>query len=339
MESSAGWIMKNLGDNRKLPTAFRMSVILVTLLVTAVLLLSGSNAVEAAVEASFLHKLSNFSGPIPYNWVNVHVDKETNEIYVVDTRAKDVAVFNEQGMEIYRFADDLLLGTAVDLTFPGDGNILVLSRDGTSRKIIVCNFRGEPIRELELKDIPPEFAGFTPNRLIYRQGLLYLLAPGSLKIVVADATGVFLRGYDLCSLLGIAEDKKDGIDLGGFSVDPEGNILFTIPVKFIAYRLSPDGTLTGFGRAGGSPGRFNNIAGIVADDQGYYYVADKLKSAILVFDHNFNFQLEFGYRGLRPGNLFGPKHLALDSQGRLYVSQFGSKGVSVFKITHKVEEP
>ena len=327
--------MKNILDNFKLANASGITVILVALFVSITLFLAGSDKVEAAVEASFLHKLSNFSGPIPYNWVNISVDKETNEIYVVDNKARDVAVFNEQGMEIYRFADDGLIGTAVDVTFTGDGNILVLSRAGSSRQIIRCNFRGEPIAELVLKDFPPEFANFNPDRLIYRQGSLYLLAARSLRIVVTDTQGVFLRGYDLCSLLGIAEDQKDGIELGGFSVDPGGNMLFTIPVKFIAYRLSPDGKLIGFGRAGGAPGHFNNVAGIVADDQGYYYVADRLKSAIIVFDNNLNFQLEFGYRGLRPGNLFGPKNLALDDQGRLYVSQFGSKGVSVFKVIHK----
>jgi hypothetical protein len=59
-----------------------------------------------------------------------------------------------------------------------------------------------------------------------------------------------------------------------------------------------------------------------------------LKSAILIFDKDFRFQSEFGYRGPRPGNLNGPRNLALDSQGRLYVSQLG-KGISVFQITYK----
>jgi hypothetical protein len=45
--------------------------------------------------------------------------------------------------------------------------------------------------------------------------------------------------------------------------------------------------------------------------------------------------LEFGYRGFRPDNLTSPRNLALDSQGRLYVSEIGNKGISVFQITYK----
>ena len=112
-------------------------------------------------------------------------------------------------------------------------------------------------------------------------------------------------------------------------------MLFTVPVLFRAYKLTPDHKLSGFGRPGSAPGRFNVVGGIVADDQGYYYVADRLKSAILVFDKDFKFQIEFGYRGIKPHNLIGPKNLGLDNEGKLYVSQLSSKGVSVFKITHK----
>jgi hypothetical protein len=64
-------------------------------------------------------------------------------------------------------------------------------------------------------------------------------------------------------------------------------------------------------------------------------VADRLKSAVLIFDKNFKFVREFGYRGSKPDNLAGPRDLGLDAEGRLYVSQLASRGVSVFKITYK----
>ena len=164
-----------------------------------------------------------------------------------------------------------------------------------------------------------------------KHGYLNRLSPA--LIVLAVLFIVFALGL-VGTLVGIEEDKRDGTDIDGFSVDSEGNMLFTIPVKFAAFVLSPDGQYVQFGRPGGAPGKFNNVGGIVADDQGYYYVADKLKSAILIFDKDFRFQLEFGYRGSRPENLNAPRNLALDSYGRLYVSQLG-KGISVFQITYK----
>ena len=295
---------------------------------------STSSYVMAGVETSFLYHLSNFGGPITYNWPNISVDSARKEIYVVDTHEREITIFNDEGMEIYRFGDEGNLGRPVAVSLDRDGNILVLAKNGSSAAIIKCNFRGEPIGQIELKNFPPDYFGFSPSRMVYRQGLLYLLDSRLLKIAVVDANGVFQNGYDLITLAEIEENKRDSIDVDGFSVDPKGNMLFTIPVKFAAYVLSPDGNIIWFGRPGGAPGKFNNIGGIVADDRGYYYVADKLKSAILVFDQDFNFQLEFGYRGVRPENLNGPRSLALDTQGRLYVSQL-DKGVSVFQITYK----
>ncbi len=327
--------MKKKKNKAELLILSRLKFFAATFLFGIMYLGAISTNVEAAVETSFLYNLSNFSGPIPYQQANISFDQERNEIYVVDTRERDVRVFNDQGMEVYRFGDDGSLGTVVDVAVHRDGNILLLSKGVSKPSIIECNFRGERIAELEFKNFPSYFSGFSPNRMVYRQELFYLLDSVSLRIAVTDANGLFQNGYDLGSLVDVEENKRDGTDIGGFSVDPEGNILFTIPVRFSAYRLSPDGKITPFGRRGGAPGGFNNVGGIVADDQGYYYVADSLKSAVLIFDRDFQFQLEFGYRGIRPENLIGPRNLALDAKGRLYVSQLGGRGISVFKITHK----
>ncbi len=295
---------------------------------------AGCADVMAGVETNFLYTLSNFSGPVPYNWANIFVDKARNEIYVVDPREKDVRVFNKDGMEIYRFGDDGSLGTVVAVVVKKDGSILVLSKRDLKSTIILCNFRGEPLLEFELKNFPADFSNFSPDHMVYRQGQLYLLDSSSMKIALTDAKGLFQKGYDLAALLEVEEKKRDETDIGGFSLDREGNMLFTVPLLFSAYKLSPEGKITGFGRPGSAPGRFGIVGGIVADDRGNYYVADRLKSVVLIFDKDFRFQKEFGYRGMNPGNLIGPKNLVLDTKGRLYVSQLNSRGVSVFKINY-----
>ena len=293
-----------------------------------------SNNVFAGIETSFLYSLSNFSGPVKYKWANVSTDPTTNEVYVIDSRGKDIRVFNDQGMEIFRFDEDRSLGQVMDLAVKEDGDILVLSKAGRDITVVLCDFRGAPKSELELKDFPPSFSGFSPQRMVYKKKLLYLLDVRTMKIVVTEPDGTFRNGYEIASLIEIEEKKIDSTQIDGFTVDHEGNILFTIPVLFSAYRLSPEGKLWVFGRPGGAPGGFNVAAGIAADDRGYYYVADRLKSAVIVFDKNLRFVKEFGYRGLRPSNLLAPKYLAVDGEGRLYVSQLTIKGISVFKITY-----
>ena len=326
--------MKNKHNKYNLSVSLRYETIIVIAIICIFSLGLTSTNVMAGIETSFLYRLSNFSGPLSYSWAPIAVDQERNEIYVLDPKVLDINIFNEQGMEIYHFGDDGSLGYPVDLAFDSEGNILILSKSSLTASIIKCNFRGEPIAAVAFKDFPPDFSPFTPDRIISRQGLFYLLESGGLRLAVTDENGLFQDGYDLGTLAGIEENKRDGTDIDGFSVDSAGNILFTIPVKFAAFVLTPDGKIIRFGGPGGAPGKFNNVGGIVADDQGNYYVADKLKSAILIFDKDFRFQSEFGYRGPRPGNLNGPKNLALDSQGRLYVSQLG-RGISVFQITYK----
>ncbi len=85
---------------------------------------------KAATEprVSYLYTLSDFYGPLPYNWARLAVDYENDEIYVVDRRERDVTVFNAMGMEVYRFGGDGSLGGVVDVAVKKDGKILVLSR-------------------------------------------------------------------------------------------------------------------------------------------------------------------------------------------------------------------
>jgi DNA-binding beta-propeller fold protein YncE len=289
----------------------------------------------AQIEIAYLYRLSSFDGPVPFNWANIQVDESRNEIYVADTRQGEIQIFNGKGMQIYRFGDDGSLGTIIDVAVKNDGNILVLSRTKQKPRIMICNYMGVPVTTLDLQNLPPDFTEFSPSRIVYKFGQLYLLDIRSLRLAVTDPNGIFIKGYDIGSMIEADDSKRAATEIGGFSVDREGNMLFTVPVFFRAYRLTPDGKLSGFGRPGSAPGRFNVVGGIVADDQGYYYVADRLKSAIIVFDKNFRFQTEFGYRGIKPHNLIGPKNLGLDNQGNLYVSQLSSKGISVFKITHK----
>jgi len=304
-------------------------------LLAALMVGIGPADIKAEVQTDYLYSLSNFSGTVPLNLARIHFDENRGEMYVTDTSNSGVRIFNAQGMEIYRFGDDWALGSIIAAVDREDGNIIILSQTISKNSLYMCNFRGEVISELALKNLPSGFEGFSPGSMFYQHQKLYLLDSNAMRLLVTDPNGVSLTGYDLAALTEVDEKKRSSTAIGGFSVDRQGNILFTIPVLFSAFRLTPDGKLSGFGRPGSAPGRFNNAGGIVADDRGYFYVADRLKSAVLIFDRNFKFVREFGYRGSKPHNLTGPWNLGLDADNRLYVSQLASRGVSVFKITYK----
>lgn len=285
----------------------------------------------AQVRATYLYTLANFSGRLPYDWVRVSVDRDRDEIYVIYQNL--IRVFNASGMEVFAFGDDLDLGQIVDLAVDANGDILLLSYKDAAAAVTRCTFRGVPVGRVEISGLPPSLT-FRPNRMIYRAGLLYFLSTTAASLVVTDGSGAFHEHVDLATLLGQDEWQKGGGEIGGFSVDDEGNVFFTVPVLFKVYKLTPQRTLTSFGRPGSAPGRFGVVAGVAADSRGNILVADRLKCVVMAFDKDFNFLAEFGYRGSRPDNLIVPDQIAIDGRDRVYVTQGRRRGVSVFALSY-----
>jgi DNA-binding beta-propeller fold protein YncE len=310
-------------------------------ILTIALLLLPARPAAGTVSASFLYPLANFAGPVRSQWAKLAVDPERNEIYALSPRDRDVRIFNRHGMEIYAFegfysSNDIAAGDA--------GEILILSHKYRQTTIHRCNYRGEKLSEITLKNVPEAFASSSPDKMVYRHGSLYLLDSWLLTVIVADADGSFIRGHDLKAALrpSIADEdeeeakrlarKFDEIEINGFDVDEDGNILFTVPTLFAVFRFSPEGELEEFGRPGSGRGKFGIVAGIAVAPTGHILITDRLRCVVLVFDHDLAFKVEFGYRGGRPSNLIAPNDVAVDAEGRIYVSQAANRGVSVFRM-------
>jgi len=285
---------------------------------------------EGKVSASYLYTLSNFAGILPVSWAGVSVDESRDEVYVIPGQA--IKIFDNRGMEVYSFNEAGDIPGVVDIAVDDEGNIILLA--DAQREIIRCNYRGEPISKMELKNLPPGFAGFFPNRVFFRKGSFYFASLRTLRVIVTDRAGLVIDSYDIASLIELDEKDRMDADIVGFSVDREGNILFTMPAMAKAWVLSPDKQVSSFGQSGSTAGKFGVMAGIATDASGkYIIVADTLRCVVMVFDRNFKFQTEFGFRGLEPDNLIGPQQLAVDNKNRLYVAQLRNRGISVYQIT------
>lgn len=300
------------------------------------LLAFGAAYAGANVTGSYLYNLSDFGGNIPYDWSRLAVDRERDEVYVLYKNY--INVFNSSGMQVYTFGDDEYLGHIIDVAIDRKGDILLLVYENTKTPVLIhCNFRGVPASKKEISDLYPEFPGFRPNRMIYRNGNLYLASTRQKKIVVTDPDGNFREGYDIEPMLELSEEEKKkviDIEMIGFSVDSDGNMLFTIPVLFKVFILSPDRKLAYFGKPGGAPGKFGILGGVIRDSQGNFIVTDKLKATVMVFDRDYNYITQFGFYGLRPENLVAPDDIVIDRDNRLYITQGRRRGVSVYKLTY-----
>ncbi|MBE0568708.1 MAG: hypothetical protein IH577_03405 [Deltaproteobacteria bacterium] len=292
---------------------------------------------SAEVKSTFLYSLAAFHGKIPYGDVRIRVDRIRDEVYVVDRGV--IRVFNESGMEFFWFGDNPEFGSIFDLAVDENGDLFLLSLDQSLPDtpkyfLIQCNYRGDVKEKRTVTDLPPEFDRFVPTYLFYRDGEFIFLSNSQMRVVVTDRNGVFRRGYDLAKIVEVPEKDRPTTEIFGFNLDPEGNMLFTVPVLFRAFVVSPDGKVAGsFGKAGSAPGMFGVVSGIAKDDQGNYLVVERLRSVVMIFDKEFRFLMEFGYRGGKPGNLIRPNEVAVGNAGKLYVTQLRNRGVSVFTVT------
>lgn len=305
--------------------------ILTILLVGSVIPVRASYA-KSRIEVKPLYILSNFSGHIPYNNVRLDVDRNSDELLVLNPRDGDIRVFNNTGMEIFRTESYRDLGQPVDLSVKEDGAIDLLVHNGSKYKIHHCNYRGEPESELKLIGIPENFSSMKPDRILWNGGFLYLVEMGSLKVAVFNSDGLYLRGYLMADILELEGNEVDEGTMFDFTVDRDGNMLFTIPILFSVYRVTPDGQVSRFGQPGSAPGKFSVVSGIAVDPVGNIFLSDRRRSVVMVFGPDLKFQREFGYRGFGPGNLIVPGDLTLDRTGKLYVTQMRKLGIKVYRV-------
>jgi hypothetical protein len=290
----------------------------------------------SALEAEYQWNLATFSGVIRSDGVVLRYDPKEDELYAIDHGI--VRIFGKTGMQIHTFGEDRRIFPVQDLAALEDGELLVIG----AGKIVRCNYRGEPVAEWQVRDAPAELKGFAPEAIRTVAGNVFLADMRSSRVVVTDMSGAYLRSYDVAALLkpfatpdrkraGIAQRAPREVQVRGFGVSADESLLFAAPTEFRAFVISRDGQVRTFGQRGGAPGMFNVAIAIDGDDQGNLYVVDILKSAVMVFDRDFNFLREFGYRGPRPDNLVAPVQVAAGG-GQAFVSQMGRRGVAVYRV-------
>lgn len=297
---------------------------------------------EAAIQVSYQYNLASFSGSIKMFQAKLAVSRKTNEVFVFDPAKKDIRIFNEHGMEIFRMGEGDEFAWALDFAVDDEANVYILFRNFRRDGIPKYNFRGDPAGRIEVRDVPPQFADLKPSIIVCRQNRLYLVEVDTMRIIVLDLEGKYQTGYAALPMVKQAaesmkkakERKNEIFDMFGFNVDGQGNMFFTVPSIASAFRLSPDGKIERFGKAGSSPGQFGVVSGVAVDEQGYVYLSDRLRCVVMVFDKDFNFINEFGFRGYGPSNLIVPSYVAV-SNDTVFVSQAANRGISCFQIIRK----
>ena len=123
----------------------------------------------------------------------------------------------------------------------------------------------------------------------------------------------------------------------GVAVDKAGYIYVVDSGNHRIQKFDAQGRFVAkWGSQGPGPGQFREPWGIAVDDEGYVYVADTWNHRIQKFDRNGNFLLQWGTFGDTRGELgqegvfYGPRDIAIDGEGNLYVTDTGNKRIQKF---------
>lgn len=286
-------------------------------------------------EPQFLFDIATAGGASESTWASLAYDRKHDELFAVFRG--QVHVFNGAAMETFTFGGDGDLGSVERVGLLEDGDILLITRVGGARAVVRCDFRGERLGPFEAKPVPEAFAGFEADRIQVQGERVYLVQTGAMRVLVTDLQGHVEEAHDLADLVRV-KDPAIKIGMNGFWADAQGGMVFTMPYAFTAFALSPSGELRRFGTRGSSPGKFNIVGAVAADELGNLFILDRLRSVVMMFDPALKFVVEFGYRGDGPSNLVAPYDVVVGN-GKVFVSQARDRGVKVFRYEGLARAP
>ncbi|MEA3344921.1 MAG: TIGR03663 family protein, partial [Chloroflexota bacterium] len=126
-------------------------------------------------------------------------------------------------------------------------------------------------------------------------------------------------------------------DPRGIAIGPEGRVYVADGGNHRVQAFDGEGKfLREWGAQGGGPGQFQEPWGLAVAPDGEVYVADTWNHRVQVFDAQGNFAREWGTFaqtaevGGAEGQFWGPRDIAIDTQGDVYVTDTGNKRVQKF---------
>ncbi|MYG01203.1 MAG: 6-bladed beta-propeller [Acidobacteriia bacterium] len=196
------------------------------------------------------------------------------------------------------------------------------------------------------------------------QGTILVFHRGALPIMEFDVSGNFIRSLGGVSISGgkvtgvAPENRAPGgsgytavygpagcYSCGAHSirVDPSGHIWIVDATAHAVYKTDSDGNvllqLGEVGVSGTDESHFNLPTDVAFGTDGTIYVSDGYAGARIVkFSNEGRFLLDWGSRGIGPGEFGLPHNLVVDGEGQVYITDRDNQRIQVFDSNGKFLE-
>lgn len=211
--------------------------------------------------------------------VGVAYDASRGNLFVSDSVAKTIYVFDNHGKQLRAISSDMLQRPAGLAYDPRSDRLFVA--DVSAHQVIVLNGDGVPQTRIGSRGAGPGQFNFPTNVTVDSNGTLY----------VSDSLNCRVQQFD-AGLKWVRQIGKGG-DGPGYFAQPKGlavdrdDHLYVVDSHFEAIQIFDQGgqLLLDFGSEGHGPGQFWIPAGIFIDQNNRIYVADAYNRRVQVFDY------------------------------------------------------
>ena len=258
--------------------------------------------------------LEEFAPSEQFSNPDITIDEQTGNIYVADYFNNRVVKLDPSGDVITQWGSEGSgngqFHNPQDVAIDSSGKVYVT--DTHNHRIQKFDSNGQFILKWGTQGSGHGQLAF-PSRLAFDSNdILYVTEPDNGRVQKFDTNGQFVGTIaegQLSFPVGIDLDSDDNVYVAesGASGNPSRVDKFTSSGQFI----------TSWGSLGPGVGQFNQPKGLTLDANDDVYVADEFNNRIQKFDSDGNFITEFGQ-----DRLFHPIDVAVDSQGRVYASDF-----------------